>query len=115
MKGHATVTITRKLLESLGACDDGIDAVKMYLGSKISTDPQKNFKLALALADSEETLDSHEDRAWWLVCHAIKRGGAMLPDGNLLVGACHETQRDAWITAQWLAWCADALATKAGR
>ncbi len=46
MKAHKTVTLTRKMLEQSGACEDGIDQVADLLPAVISTDPLDNLALA---------------------------------------------------------------------
>lgn len=111
MKKHTTVTITKKTLEDLGACFAGVEDVRHLLPAKLSTDPEKNYKIALKLADSRSARIGL-DRAWWLMVTIAREH--TLPN-SLLVGAYHYTQLDAWVIAQYLAWVADALATRDGR
>lgn len=116
MKKHTTVTITKKMLMKLGACASGLEEVAHFLPAKISTDPEKNIALACKLAKEHGADDEHTDRPFWLVFRAsAERLTDVFPDGSLLVGDSYATQYDAFIIMQWLAWVADALATKAGR
>lgn len=116
MKKHTTVTVDRKLLLALGACGSGIAEMSRFLPAKISTDPERNLPLALKLTKAHGDEDEHVDRAFWLVRRLIADRYDPLPDSNLLAGyTMCDTQYDAYIIAQWLAWSADAIATKAGR
>lgn len=116
MKKHTTVTITKRMLQLVfSACGSGLEEVKHLLPAKVSTDPERNFALAFKLCKNHGAEDEHADRAFWLVSRAMGSRVDVFPTDDLLVGAMYDTQYDAFIIAQWLAWVADALATKAGR
>lgn len=114
MKTHKTVTVTARMLKKFGACDEGIETVSEFLPAKLSTDPEKNIELACHMVDSAAALTRNFDGGHWLV-HRATTESDVFPDGELLVGDYFDTQRDAWITAQYLAWVADGIATRAGR
>lgn len=113
MKKHTTFVITRRLLKKAGACRGGIERVVHLLPAKLSTDPEKNYKIAFALADSDAAHDGTDDAHFLAGMYSGEYD--KLPDEHLLVGAHFNTERDAYVTAQYLAWVADALLTKAGR
>ena len=48
IKAHKTVTVTRRMLERSGACEDGLNEVADLLPAVISTDPEDNLELAIA-------------------------------------------------------------------
>lgn len=114
MKPHRTVTITKRMLKKAGACRQGVAAVEHLLPATLSTDPERNLEIALGLADSTPALRDNFDAAHWLM-GTYSGEYNPLPNDHLLVGLYHQTQRDAWVTAQYLAWAADGLLTKAGR
>lgn len=103
------------MLRSLGACAQGVLEMSRFLPAKISTNPERNLPLALKLAKAHGDDDGHIDRAHWFAAKVLNNSERLLPDSNLLVGDAYDTQYDAFIIAQWLAWSADYLATKAGR
>ena len=114
MKPHRTFTITREFLKKHDACEAGIARVAKLLPAKLSTDPEKNYKLAFALADSAPALEQGVDDAYFLVGLCTSECNK-LPDDDLLIGTFYHTERDAWITAQYLAWIADVLLSRDGR
>lgn len=116
MKKHTTVLITWNRLRMLGACRDGIDDIRPLLPCHISTDPEENQALACKLADSEWAVEYSRDHVYWLAREHHISYLDLLPDGLILAGnVSHHTQIDAFLIAQWLAWVADIIATKAGR
>jgi hypothetical protein len=123
-KKHTTVVITKAWLESIDACECGINAVLPLLPATLSTDPDKNIELAMFLAE-------HPRSALWAdAAHILckiwnddpsSRGYislfAVWPDDCLAADDDSGTfpGRDVWLTAQYLAAIADHIATKEGR
>lgn len=64
-KPHRTVTITVKMLERLWACPSGIEMVRRHLPARISTDPEKNIALMVAIAsDNHSPFELHKNIEW---------------------------------------------------
>lgn len=112
MKPHRTFTITKRMLKAEGVCSEGMRAVAHLLPAKLSTDPEKNLKIACALADSNYARGGG-DAGYWLRNAFVF--DYVMPSSLLAAESQYYTQRDAWITAQWLAWVADALLSRTGR
>ena len=112
MKPHRTVTITKRMLKGLGACQYGRTLVRPFLPARISTDPEKNLALACKLADARFAHEGSDPVYWF---HRTVAGEYVMPNSLLAAPYATQTQLDAWIVAQWLAWSADAILTKKGR
>jgi hypothetical protein len=117
VKKHTTVTITRKMLEELGACGEGLQFLEVVCGNKakISTDPVANMDLALDLVDWHLQHDWRWGHAAWLAEQVL--GESYTSGVTIAVSDIEDLMsgHDAFQVAQQLAWVADALATKAGR
>lgn len=103
MKSHVTVSLTRKLLESLNPCGDGFDGIEHLLPATLSTDPEKNIDLAHEIARTERAYEGNYDVRWLYYT---------------LVDSWEDLNYEAydpWINAQLLAAVADVIATKKGR
>jgi hypothetical protein len=111
VKTHKTIRITRRDIRRWGACLSGVADVAALLPARLSTNPEHNLRLALKLADQA---NKYDDRPYWLVRQYFTSDDA-LPDTPLLVGSIYDTQFDAYIIAQWLAWIADKLLTEQGK
>ena len=111
-KTHRTVTITAKMLERLGACTCGLEAIRPCLPIKISTDPEENFEVAEMIVCSERARDGWYDAGWLAGCFELDP----YPDNDhYLKGKPNPDARCIYVVAQQLAMAADGIVTKAGR
>lgn len=111
MKSHTTVTITKRFLERAAACTSGLKAVAKYLPAKISTDPEENIELSIAL-------DSARGTVGWLVSAITDRcfcGTCINPSRGHNHDDPYVVDDDPYVVAQGLAWVADVIATGEGR
>jgi hypothetical protein len=124
VKKHTTVIITIEMLDALGPCRPGREAWQDLLPAKLSTDPLENLDLALEMIERDRVRINKWDDARWLAAHLCNV--AVWPDsdyytvspGNINADNervdCGESF-DGFLIAQYLAWAADAIATKEGR
>lgn len=120
-KPHRKLHVTRKLLwgEPILACWSGVNDVAALLPCDISTDPEENTDLAIALIES-----GHGERAEWLSDRAELPWDSW-PDidyqfrtskRGLLIGRHlgRNQHTDLMLVAQCLAMFADAMLTRRG-
>ena len=114
-KRHRRLEVTRSMLKKLEACPNGIRAMRRYLPARLSTDPEQNIALAMRIHNED---DDGQDRVhnvrwlWGRVAGRCPCPGCM-PELSESVRGCrtyelYEPHQDPYVTAQILAWIADA-------
>ncbi len=109
MKNHTTFILTAKILKDWGACMAGLANVIGLLPATLHTDVEANLPLAIELCQLD--LDW---RVRWLT-YNNRVPFDVWADAVELDSAARYELRDATVTAQILAMCADVWATQEGR
>lgn len=114
MKTHKTIMYTVEMLDKLNPCSSGRASARPFLPAKLSTDPEENIELALELAQADPKLNM----TWFATASA--EGTVVACDRDYHydstgANANRESHRDPFLIAQYLAWIADAIATRDGR
>lgn len=109
---HRNVKITKKLLEDLHACGDGLDAIASYLPLTISTDPEQNLGVAILIATSPRAEEEQWHDARWFAYVASGYEPVTCPDHDHWITCqrgCKDFSIDPYVVAQHLAMAADFL------
>lgn len=129
-KKHVTVLLTEDMVREARVCG-AVEHYKALLPAKISTDPEKNLRLAVKLAKHPRATTNPGDLEFLLwqilgMCTGLGfETDANMPDGDYVdwpedshVEVEEPTARahtDPMVIQQWLAWIADRIATRDGR